>query len=218
MFVDSLVVFVIFAERIRRLISVSESLDTGPAQLEDRGQEPPQWPAVGPPQPAWARRGQGSASAPRAGWVAPRRSHGLWVSTSSAFFLLGPWTWGMTLPALAPRPGTRIPPQPSVPPLCVVWPHPDCASRSPATHKHTCSRHTRTRARLLTNTPALIPSILPSCFLSQLVGVSEPLAEVSRSRAQFRAICVVLNKPLLLSGPQFLPCIRRGPASKACRF
>lgn len=40
MFVDSLVVFVILAERILRLISLSESLDTGPAQLEDREQEP----------------------------------------------------------------------------------------------------------------------------------------------------------------------------------
>lgn len=67
MFVDSLVVFVIFAERILILISLSESLDTRPAQLEDKGQELRQWPAVGPPHPAWARRGQGSASAPQGG-------------------------------------------------------------------------------------------------------------------------------------------------------
>lgn len=40
MFVDSLVVLVIVAERILRLISLSESLDAEPAQLEDRGQEP----------------------------------------------------------------------------------------------------------------------------------------------------------------------------------
>lgn len=37
MFVDSLIVFVIVAERILRPISPSESLDTEPAQLEDRG-------------------------------------------------------------------------------------------------------------------------------------------------------------------------------------
>lgn len=40
MFVDSLIVFVIVAERILRPISLSESLDAEPPQLEDRGQEP----------------------------------------------------------------------------------------------------------------------------------------------------------------------------------
>lgn len=40
MFVDALIIFVIIAERSLRLISLSESLETGPAQLEDRGQEP----------------------------------------------------------------------------------------------------------------------------------------------------------------------------------
>lgn len=40
MFVDSLIVFVIVAKRILRLISLSESPDMGPAQLQVRGQEP----------------------------------------------------------------------------------------------------------------------------------------------------------------------------------
>lgn len=40
MFVDSVIVFVIVAERILRPISLSESLDREAAQLEDGGQEP----------------------------------------------------------------------------------------------------------------------------------------------------------------------------------
>lgn len=68
MFVDYLIVFVIIAEGILRLNSLSESLNTGPAHLEDRGQGPWQ-PALGPPHPAWALQGQSSASAPRGGWL-----------------------------------------------------------------------------------------------------------------------------------------------------
>lgn len=86
MFVDSLIVFVIVAKRILRLISLSESPDMGPAQLQDRGQEPGQ-PSVGPPHLAWARQGQSSASASRVGVSAPGKSSGHWVSTSFALFL-----------------------------------------------------------------------------------------------------------------------------------
>lgn len=148
MFVDSLVVFVIFAERILRPISLSESLDTGPAQLEDRGQEP-QRPAVGPSHPAWARRGQSSVSVPRAGWVAPGKSNGPRVSTSFVLFLLGLWPWGSHCQFRPSGPGTPTQPQPSMPPPCVVQPHPDCASQSPPTHKHTRSMRTCTQVGLL---------------------------------------------------------------------
>lgn len=87
MFVDSLTVFVIVAKRILRLISLSESPDMGPAQLQDRGQEPGQS-SVGPPHLAWARQGQSSASASRVGVSAPGKSSGHQVSTSFALFLL----------------------------------------------------------------------------------------------------------------------------------
>lgn len=89
MFVDALIIFVIIAERILRLISLSESLETKSAQLEGAGRSLGS--AVGPPHPAWARQGQSSASAPRAGLVAPRKSSGLWVSTSFGPFLLRLW-------------------------------------------------------------------------------------------------------------------------------
>lgn len=71
------------------------------------------------------------------------------------------------------------------------------------THKFVKNMHSQTVPQTyctLTSLPSLI----------SMPGDSEPPAGISRSWAQFCAICVALNKALLLSGPHFLLCIRGG--------
>ena len=140
------------------------------------------------------------------------------VSTSFVLFLLGLWPWGSHCQFWPSGPGTPTQPQPSMPPPCVVQPHPDCASQSPPTHKHTRSMHTCTQVGLLKILQPRSHGILLSLpSLAAHGRYSAPLAEVSVSWPQFCAICVVLNKSLLLSRPQFLRCIRRS-ALRAYRF
>lgn len=81
MFVDSLIVFVIVAERILRPISLSESLDMEPAQLEDRGQESQSL--------RWGLPIQPGPGKDRVQPLPPGKPSGLWVSTSFVLFLLG---------------------------------------------------------------------------------------------------------------------------------
>ena len=125
----------------------------------------------------------------------------------------------MTLPALALGLGTQIH-DPSLcgpAPLAVHQnpPNPDRHTYTHAQRMHICMHGYLLKIHIPKLSDLLHPG-LPAIFNKPTRRDSEPPAGVSRSWSQFCAICVGLSKSLLLSGPQFLLCIRRrfGVSSK----
>lgn len=130
MFVDSLIVFVIVAERILRPISLSESLDTEPAQLEDRGQEPRSLQRGLPSQPGPGKDRVQPLPSGWGGWLQENQ-----VDSGSALPLPSS-CWGFVAlrddSSGSQGLGHKSSPGPSVSPPCVVqsW----LCIKSPPTH------------------------------------------------------------------------------------